>query len=136
MNQKNVYTTLNISRIMKLEPLELDWVYATPDQDLNLTRKNILNKLVMVIASYFCIGTELWFLKELKAEGYDKSVESPLWHGRALEMAVMFLPSDCPLVNHIQSSYVKHHAPALDSIPEDNELGIDLKVVKSLNGVH
>jgi hypothetical protein len=27
------------------------------------------------------------------------------WHGKSLEVACSFLPSECPLVNHIMTSY-------------------------------
>jgi hypothetical protein len=35
--------------------------------------------------------------------------DSEMWHGRALRISCAFLPSDCPLVSHVISSYIKHH---------------------------
>ena len=32
-----------------------------------------------------------------------------MWHAKALHTSSTFLPSDCPLVSHVMSSYVKHH---------------------------
>ena len=36
-----------------------------------------------------------------------------LAHVKALEIATAFLPSECPLLNHIILSYQKHHDPTL-----------------------
>ncbi len=44
--------------------------------------------------------------------------ESEFWHAKALEVAIKFLPSDCPLLNHVMLSYQKHHAPSGVKIPE------------------
>lgn len=40
-----------------------------------------------------------------------KKKESEFWHAKALDIAISFLPSECPLVTHILTSYQKHHAP-------------------------
>ena len=39
-------------------------------------------------------------------------IDAEYWHGKALELAVSFLPGDAPVVKHIVSSYAKHHAPS------------------------
>lgn len=65
--------------------------------------------------SYFCISTELRFLVQIKddpaIDPQMKKRESEFWHAKALEIAISFLPSECPLVTHILTSYQKHHAP-------------------------
>lgn len=84
--------------------------------------------------SYFCISTELRFLVQMstKAGGHNLSTEdsessskkkrmSEFWHAKALDVAISFLPSECPLVTHILTSYQKHHAPVQQEIPEDEE---------------
>lgn len=40
-------------------------------------------------------------------KNYQK--DSEMWHAKALHTSSTFLPSDCPLVSHVMSSYVKHH---------------------------
>lgn len=91
---------------------------------------------MLVITSYFWMGTELRFLKQLNVEGFKDSVEAQFWHGRALEMSLAFLPGDSPFVKHIIHSYSKHHSPTSQSIPEDYEMSPNIKVLKPLNGVH
>ena len=58
-----------------------------------------------------------------------------MWHAKALETSCTFLPSECPLVSHIIMSYQKHHSPALQTIPEDEPLVEDLKVIRPLNEI-
>ena len=136
MNQKNVYTTLNITNFMKLEALDIHDLFSSPDQDLNLTRRSLVQTFMMTTVSYFCVGTEIRFLKESGCEEYQESLEDILWHGRSLEMAISFFPGDCSLTKHVRTSYEKHHAPVTSQIPEGSEVNEDIKVLKSLEGVH
>jgi hypothetical protein len=60
---------------------------------------------------------------------------SEMWHSKALEIACTFLPTECPLVGHIISSYQKHHAPVQETIVSPNQLIISSRMnhyVKSL----
>ena len=58
-----------------------------------------------------------------------------MWHTMSLEIACSFLPSDCPLFNHILLSYQKHHAPSQSSIPENANLEEKLRVIKPVKGI-
>jgi hypothetical protein len=130
---------------MSLEELNLHI-----DNSHELSRDAMLEKIILLSVSYFCVGTELRFLsgaagnvKEKKPsysefgeveKGYTKA-DSEMWHAMALEAAGTFLPSECPLVSHVIVSYQKHHSPALTTIPEDEPLFEDLKVVRPLNEI-
>lgn len=89
------------------------------------------------------MSTEIRFIIQLKDEiksfaQFDvshKTAESEFWHSKSLEIAVSFLPSDCPLLNHILLSYQKHHAPALNAIPEDKGTSDTLRVIKPVRGI-
>ena len=61
--------------------------------------------------------------------------ESEYWHAKSLEIACVFLPSECPLLNHILLSYQKHHAPTQYTIPEDSEYTDNLTVIKPMTGM-
>ena len=106
----------------------------------------MLQKIILLTVSYFCVGTELRFLNnssEEKAKGNKsldrerklKKEQSEMWHAQALEASARFLPSECPLVAHVITNYQKHHSPALTTIPEDEPLEDDLKVIRPLNEV-
>lgn len=64
-----------------------------------------------------------------------KHKESEYWHAKSLEIACSFLPSECPLLNHINLSYQKHFAPVKQTILEEEPVTDDLKVVKPMNGI-
>jgi len=136
INQRKLNSYLNISNIMRLKKLDFKDVYSTVDMDIYLIRESVLERFMFVISSYFCMGTELRFLKQLKVQGFKDSIEAQFWHGRALEMGISLFPGDSPLVKHIIQSYQKHHAPSSEIIPEDYSISHEVKVAKPLLGVH
>lgn len=105
LNQNLYHDYLNITNIMKLKRLDFWDVYGIRSTDLMLTWENIIEWIMLLITAYFCMGTELWFLKQMKIEGFENSNDAEFWHGKALELSVKFLPGDAPLVKHIVSSY-------------------------------
>ena len=78
-----------------------------------MSRDAFLETLSFLIVAYFCISTEIRFIITLKEEiksgkPFDPEVkqrESEFWHAKSLELACSFLPSDCPLLNHVLLSY-------------------------------
>ena len=134
-NQSLYYEYLNITNIMKLKRLDFRDIYGIRPNELILTRENILERLMLLITSYFWMGTELRFLKQLCVEGFEESIDAEYWHGKALELSVKFLPGDWPLTKHILASYWKHHSPSYERIPEDSEIDSDVKIIKPLKGI-
>ena len=135
MNQNLYHDYLNITNIMKLKRLDFRDVYSIRSPDLMITRENLIERIMILITSYFCMGTELRFLKQLKLEGFENTCDAEYWHGKALEISVKFLPGDCPLVKHIVASYKKNHSPSTESIPEDQEVTSHIKVIKPCDGI-
>ena len=145
---------LNIGNVMHLLPMSLEELNLHIDNSHELSRDAMLEKIILLSVSYFCVGTELRFLSgasggkesskqkgpsysDLHSTGdqtYTKA-DSEMWHAMALETAGTFLPSECPLVSHIIVSYQKHHSPAMTTIPEDAPLLEELKVVRPLNDI-
>ena len=135
LNQNLYHDYLNITNIMKLKRLDFRDVYGLRSPDLILTRENLMERVMLLITSYFCMGTELRFLKQMMVEGFEDSIDSEFWHGKALELAIKFLPGDAPLVKHIVSSYQKHHSPSFEQIPEDEEVQSEVKVIRPNEGI-
>ena len=138
LNQNLYHDYLNITNIMKLKRLDFRDVYGIRSTDLMLTRENVIERIMLLITAYFCMGTELRFLKQMNIEGFKNAqnkLDGEFWHGKALELAVKFLPGDAPLVKHIVSSYQKHHSPSSEAIPEDKEVIDKVKMVKPFKGV-
>ena len=145
---------LNIGNVMHLLPMSLEELNLHIDNSHELSRDAMLEKIILLSVSYFCVGTELRFLSAANQgakekpksssnsysdlgdhdRGYTKA-DSEMWHAMALEAACTFLPSECPLVSHIIVSYQKHHSPALTTIPEDEPLFEELKIVRPLNEI-
>jgi hypothetical protein len=102
---------------MHLLPMSLEELNLHIDNSHELSRDAMLEKIILLSVSYFCVGTELRFLsaanKETKpssdygssSESTYTKVDSEMWHAMALEAAGTFLPSECPLVSHIIVSY-------------------------------
>ena len=124
---------LNIGNVMHLLPMSLEELNLHVDNSHELSRDAMLEKIILLSVSYFCVGTELRFLskqfssksskeqgmEELESEAKKYRIEdSEMWHAMALETCGTFLPSECPLVSHMIMSFQKHHSPAMTTIPE------------------
>ena len=68
-----------------------------------------MEKISYLAISYFCVSTELRFLitnkEKLNIHIAQVKTESEFWHGKAIEIACGYLPSESPLVTHILQSY-------------------------------
>ena len=116
LNQNEWVYNLNIGNIMQIKAISGRELLSTPWDEYELTRDSFLEKIAILSVAYFCISTEQWFIIQARIgdEGWDykqKEIESEYWHTKSLELACMFLPSECPLLNHIMLGYQKHHAP-------------------------
>lgn len=58
----------------------------------------LLEKIVLMVVSYFSVGTEMRFLKEKKKIDKYSRKDAEMWHAKALQTAIYFLPTECPLV--------------------------------------
>ena len=117
---------LNIGNVMHLLPMSLEELNLHVDNSHELSRDAMLEKIILLSVSYFCVGTELRFLsKQFNAGKGNKSEQggvmddlegnndfkkyrledSEMWHAMALESCGTFLPSECPLVSHMIMSF-------------------------------
>ena len=145
LNQNEWITNINIGNIMQISPYKMKDLLKCSRNEDQMSRESFLEKLSLLIVSYFCISTEMRFLVQSKQGFSDqqsprqqevKVKEQEYWHIRALDIACAFLPSECPLLNHIMLSYQKHHDPTLRPINEDQEQQDDfLNVVRPINGI-
>lgn len=54
--------SLNIGNVMHLQPLQTEELNLHIDNSHELSRDAMLQKLILLTVSYFCVGTELRFL--------------------------------------------------------------------------
>ena len=90
------------------------------DQELNakientheLTKDTMLEKVVLIASSYFCIATEIRFILSKEMLDDAKLItkkDSESYHAKALHLSLLFLPEDCPLTQYIQQTYTKNY---------------------------
>ena len=138
LNQSEWVYSLNIGNIMQISPLTLQDFLSHTALQLELSREFILEKMCFLAVSYFCMGTEYRFLHQLKEKIQDQYFDrkdSEYWHGKAVEMAISFLPSESPLVSHILMSYEKHHSPSNMVIPENENQDKYVRIIRQINGI-
>jgi len=100
---------LNIGNVMHLAPMNSDELSVRLDRTHELNKDAMLEKIILFVVSYFCVGTELRFLSQRETETKVSRKDSEIWHAKSLHVAALFLPDECPLVNHVINSYKKHH---------------------------
>lgn len=138
-NQSEWISNINIGNIMQINPFSIQDFLTTHKNDYQLSRTSFLDKISLLAVGYFCASTEIRFILQLNEnpsfKKAEKEPESEYWHAKSLEIACCFLPSDCPLVNHILLSYQKHHSPAQQPISEDKVSDDIIETLKPLNGI-
>jgi hypothetical protein len=111
LNQSEWISNLNIGNIMQIQPFCMKDFLGVNRDEHELARDSFLEKLSILTVSYFCMSTEMRFLLQLRGSYMKeeikkgKELESEYWHAKALEISCTFLPSECPLLNHILLSY-------------------------------
>jgi hypothetical protein len=113
LNQSEWIGNLNIGNIMQIQPVSFEELNQFRRNEQELDRQPFLDLVSYLVVGYFCLSTELRFIIQLKEEINTfadfsieaKQKESEFWHGKSLEVAVKFLPSDCPLLNHVMLSF-------------------------------
>ena len=116
---------LNIENIIYLSALNYDDLDFDSDSKYELLRDSLLEKVIMLTVSYYCISNELKFLSKDKN---NKKTNGEYYHYNALYFALIFLPPNCPIVNYYMDTYYKNYKQGLEIIPEGkiNNYKIDL----------
>ena len=99
---------LNIGNVMHLSLMGTEELNVKLENNHELCKDSMLEKIVLISVSYFCIATEIRFLLT-KQKGQMTRKDSEAFHAKALHLASLFLPSECPLVIHIVNSYKKNY---------------------------
>jgi len=99
---------LNIGNVMHLSLMGVEELNAKLENTHELCKDSMLEKIVLVSVAYFCIGTEMRFLMQKSSTSFNKR-DSEAFHAKALHISTVFLPPDCPLVQHVVNSYLKNY---------------------------
>ena len=81
------------------------------DNTLELNKDTMLEKVVLITSAYFCIATEIRFIleKNMLNEKLLTKKDSESYHAKALHIALLFLPQDCPLSQYVHQTYCKNY---------------------------
>ena len=119
---------LNIGNIMYLSPLNDEDLELESDPKYELLRDAILEKIVMLTVSYFCIAMEM---KQLSHEQNNKKINGEFFHYQAIFFSNLYLPVSCPIVKHYINSYYKYYEKDLDVVPEGKIIDYKIDLIKN-----
>ena len=117
---------LNIGNVMYLAKMDEDELAYPIDRYHELNKDAMLEKIVLMWSWYFWVATELRLLsdnKEIESNCISHE-HSDMWHAQSAYISSLFLPAECPLVDHLISSYDKYHISQRKELSE-LELKID-----------
>ncbi|MCQ2816209.1 MAG: hypothetical protein MJ252_02975 [archaeon] len=129
INKDDWIQLLNIGNIMYLSALNFEDLDLDSDPKYELLRDAILEKVVMLTISYFCIANELRFVTANKPK--LKKFNGEFYHSKAIEFSSSFLPVSCPIVKYFILTYYKYYGNDLPVIKEGEVENINIQLVRS-----
>ena len=120
---------LNIENIIYLSALNYDDLDLEGDQKYELLRDSILEKVIMLGVSYFCLSNELRYLSKDKNK---KSLNGEYYLYNALNFSILFLPVSCPIIRHFMKTYYKNYGQGMDIIPEGEIIDYRIDIIKKV----
>ena len=129
-NKEDWLSNLNIGNIMYLSPLNDGDLDFEGEPKYELLKDAIIEKVIFLSVSYFCISMEL---NQLSKDKYNKKINGEFFLNQACNLSDMYLPVSCPITKHYINSYYKYYEKDLDIIPEGKK--IDYKINLSRNEI-
>ena len=118
---------ITIDNILVLSPLNSEDLDLDSDSRYELLRDTILEKIVMLTTSYFCVSREMNFLSKNKN---NKKTNGAYYLYKAIELSFMFLPVSCPIINFFISNYYKKYGQDMDVIPEGKVVELKVNLIR------
>ena len=123
-------SNLNIGNIMYLSPLNDGDLDLESEPKYELLSDAILEKVIFLSVSYFCISMELY---QLSVDKNDKKLNGEFFLKHACNISNLYLPVSCPIIKHYINSYYKYYEKDLDIIPEGKT--VDYKISLTRNEI-
>jgi len=95
---------VSFSELLRLEPISLEKLEEEVGIHSEITRDNVLEKVVLLVLSYYSLGTETKSLLRDCASEKTHS-ESLAWLKKALEVARTFLPENSSILKQVKETY-------------------------------
>ena len=67
LNQNEWIYNLNIGNIMQIQVISMKDFLQEANDEMELSRDSFLNKLSILIVTYFCVSTEMRFLLQMRS---------------------------------------------------------------------
>ena len=127
-NQKDDWIKLlNIENIMYLSALNYDDLDLESDPKYELLRDSILEKVIMLTVSYFCLANELKFFCKDKNKN---NINGEYYLLNAINLSILFLPVSCPIIRHYIMTYYKNYGHGMEIIPEGEIIDYKKDIIK------
>ncbi|CAG9333469.1 unnamed protein product [Blepharisma stoltei] len=104
----------NIGDMMAIQLLSILELKTSFGVQAEFTRDLMLDKIFLLVVSHFCMATELRFLA-CSENSTIKAKEARIWHKKAMDYAKSYLPVECPLYDHVKSSYHRNYKEDLSN---------------------
>ena len=127
-NQKDDWIKfLNIENIMYLSALNYDDLDLESDPKYELLRDSILEKVIMLTVSYYCLSNELKFFCKDKNKN---NINGEYYLLNAINLSILFLPVSCPIIRHYMMTYYKNYGCGMEIIPEGEIIDYKIDILK------
>jgi len=110
---------ISISDMMTVQPLTTTDLRQHASVRLEFSKDFMLYKASNLAVSYFCLSTELLFLRGKQAFNPARDKPTEQFHMRAMRLLETYFPPDCLLLQHIAQTYEKRFITDLQEIPEE-----------------
>ena len=128
IKQEDWIQLLNIDNILYLYPLNCDDLDLDSDSRFELLKDTILEKIVMLTVSYYCISKEIKFISSDKN---NKRTNGEYYLYKAVELSSLFFPASCPIVKYYISNYYKNYGQNMEIIPEGKIIDIKVNLIRN-----
>ena len=118
---------LTIDTITNITPLNYEDLDLDSDPKYELLRDSLLEKVIMLTVSYYCLSNELRLLSTNKN---NRNLNGEYYLYNALYLSLYLLPPGCPIVNHYVTTYYKNYKQCLDIIPEGQIMNYNIDIIK------
>ena len=127
-NQKDDWIKLlNIDNIMYLSALNYDDLDLESDPKYELLRDSILEKVIMLTVTYYCLANEI---RTLAKEKNKNNINGEYYLFNAINFSLIFLPVSCPIVSHYIMKYYQFYGQGLDVIPEGEIIDYKIDIIR------
>ena len=114
-NKEDWLSNLNIGNIMYLFPLNDGDLDLESEPKYELLGDAIIEKVIFLSVSYFCIAMEMY---QLSSDKNNHKLNGEFYLRQARNLIDLYLRVSCPIIKHYFNSYYKYYEKDLDIVPE------------------